>query len=246
MNIDLTMDGRRADRFDAMVAEYFGPEGVPAGFAGGVLARAAARQTAAAGLLDRLAVHATPRGVSLIRPGEQAVAEGAAARKWVERARLELSEYLLGQRSFFSVPVDLSAAPEFQQKVLGAAAAIPFGEAQPYAWVAGRIGHPRAVRAVGTALGRNPVPLIVPCHRVLRSDGAVGGYIFGVDVKQDLLDLERTTPVLEGCATTRIVCRVGCVHGRRMRSDSRVIFASVEDARSVGYRPCRVCKPAAA
>ena len=52
--------------------------------------------------------------------------------------------------------------------------------------------------------------------------------------------------MLEGCATTRIVCRVGCVHGRRMRPDNRVIFASVEDARSVGYRPCSVCKPAAA
>jgi O-6-methylguanine DNA methyltransferase len=246
MNLDVTVDGRRADRIDAMLSEYFEPEGVPAGFAGRVLARATATRSAAAGLLERLAVHATARGVSLIRPGAQAVAEGVAARKWVERARLELSEYLLGQRSFFSVPVDLSATPEFQRKVLTAAAAIPFGEAQPYAWVAGRIGHPRAVRAVGTALGRNPVPLIVPCHRVLRSDGAAGGYIFGVDVKQDLLDLERTTPVLEGCATTRIVCRVGCVHARRMRPDSRVIFASVEDARSVGYRPCRVCKPVAA
>ena len=130
-------------------------------------------QTAAAGLLERLAVHATPQGVSLIRPGEQTVTGGAAARKLAGAGAPGDDEYLLGQRSFFSVPVDLSAAPEFQRKVLAAAAAIPFGEAQPYAWVAERIGHPRAVRAVGTALGRNPVPLIVPCHRVLRSDGGL-------------------------------------------------------------------------
>ncbi|HWN03572.1 MAG TPA: methylated-DNA--[protein]-cysteine S-methyltransferase, partial [Candidatus Dormibacteraeota bacterium] len=104
---------------------------------------------------------------------------------------------------------------------------------------------PRAVRAVGTALGRNPVPLILPCHRVWRSDGGLGGYIFGADVKDRLAALERTTPVLEGCTSTRIVCRVGCIHGRNMRPDNRVVFASVEDARSVGYRPCKVCRPAA-
>ena len=240
------VEGAGRDRLDAILTGYFEPEAVPGEFARRVVARAVAAGGARERLLDRLAVQATAHGVSLIRPGRQMVAEGAAARRWVERARLELSEYLDGKRSFFSVPVDLSEAPEFQRKVLRATAAIPFGEARPYAWVARRIGHPRAVRAVGTALGRNPVPLIVPCHRVLRSDGSAGGYIFGVGVKADLLGLERVTPVLEGCTSTRIVCRVGCVHGRRMRPDNRVVFASVEDARSVGYRPCRVCKPAAA
>jgi O-6-methylguanine DNA methyltransferase len=129
--------------------------------------------------------------------------------------------------------------------VLRAAQHIPFGEGRPYAWIASRIGHARAVRAVGTALGRNPVPLILPCHRVWRSDGGLGGYIFGGAVKNRLAALERTTPVLEGCTTTRIICRVGCIHSRRMRPDNRVVFASVEDARSVGYRPCKVCHPAA-
>jgi hypothetical protein len=101
------------------------------------------------------------------------------------------------------------------------------------------------VRAVGTALGENPVPLIVPCHRVGRSDGSLGGYIFGLPVKSGLWSLERRTPVLEGCTSTRIVCRVGCAHGRHMRADRRVVFASVDDACAVGYRPCKVCKPAA-
>lgn len=233
------------DALDRMLAEHFQPEPVPEGFARRIVAAASRAGREMERLVERLAVQATPRGVCLIRPGRQEPPARAGARRLVEKARLELSEYLAGTRAFFSVPVDLSEAPAFQQKVLKAAQEIPFGQARPYAWVARRVGHPRAVRAVGTALGRNPVPLIVPCHRVLRSDGGPGGYIFGVGVKSRLLELERTTPVLEGCASTRIVCRVGCIHGRHMRPENRVVFASVEDARSVGYRPCRVCRPAA-
>jgi len=234
------------DRLDRMLAAYFQPEPLPEGFARRMIESAAAADRATGGLMERLAVHATARGVSLIRAGRQPAATSVAARRLVARARLELGEYLAGKRAFFSVPVDLSGAPAFQRKVLAAAREIPFGEARPYAWVARRTGHPRAVRAVGTALGRNPVPLIVPCHRVLRSDGGLGGYIFGLDVKERLLQIERTTPVFEGCASTRIVCRVGCIHGRHMRPDNRVVFASVEDAHSLGYRPCRVCRPPAA
>ena len=234
------------DRLDRMLAAYFQPEPLPEGFARRMIESAAAAARATGGLMERLAVHATARGVSLIRAGRQPAATSVAARRLVARARLELGEYLAGKRAFFSVPVDLSGAPAFQRKVLAAAREIPFGEARPYAWVARRIGQPRAVRAVGTALGRNPVPVIVPCHRVLRSDGGLGGYIFGLDVKERLLQIERTTPVFEGCASTRIVCRVGCIHGRHMRPDNRVVFASVADARSVGYRPCRVCRPARA
>ena len=104
------------------------------------------------------------------------------------------------------MPVDLSETPDFQRRVLEAASRIPFGEVRPYAWVAQRIGHPRAVRAVGTALGRNPVPFIVPCHRVLQSGGGIGGYLFGSETKSGLLALERTTPIYEGCASTHIDC----------------------------------------
>ncbi|MBI2527833.1 MAG: methylated-DNA--[protein]-cysteine S-methyltransferase [Candidatus Rokubacteria bacterium] len=231
------------DRLDRVLAAYFQPAPLPEGFARRMLESAAAADRATGGLVERLAVHATARGVSLIRAGRQPAATSVAARRLVARARIELAEYLAGKRAFFSVPVDLSGAAAFQRKVLAAAREIPFGEARPYAWVARRIGHPRAVRAVGTALGRNPVPVIVPCHRVLRSDGGLGGYIFGLDVKDRLLQIERTTPVFEGCTSTHIVCRVGCIHGRHMRPDNRVVFASVADARSLGYRPCRVCRP---
>jgi O-6-methylguanine DNA methyltransferase len=232
------------DRIDQMLVDYFKPAAAPAGLAQQVMRRAGETDRDAEAWLDRLAVSATPRGISLIRLGAQAPGEGGAARKLIERAREELHDYLRGQRVYFSVPVDLHSTPEFQAKVLRAASAIPFGQARPYAWVAKRIGHPGAVRAVGTALGKNPVPLIVPCHRVLKSDGGVGGYIFGTRFKGRLLEIERTTPVLEGCTSTRIVCRVGCAHLRRAKPENRVVFASVEDARSVGYRPCQVCRPA--
>lgn len=239
------IEGKTQDRLDDLLTDYFRPVSPPPDLARRV-ADAAAQDTE--GLLKlerRLGIEATPRGVSLIRAGAVEKPATAAARRLAEQARQELVEYLGGKRAFFSVPVDLSEVPDFQRRVLETARTIPFGEARPYAWVAERIGHPRAVRAVGTALGRNPVPLILPCHRVWRSDGGLGGYLFGVEIKSRLLQLERTTPVLEGCTTTRIVCRVGCVHGRHMRSENRVVFASVEDARTVGYRPCKVCRPAA-
>jgi len=236
----------KTDRIDDILTRYFQPDVEPGDLAGPVLmaARASAREIGR--LLDRISIQATPEGVSLIRAGRLPKPATAAARRLAQRAREELSEYFEGKRAFFSVPVDLSGAPDFQKKVLAAARRIPFGEMRPYAWVAQRIGHPRAVRAVGTALGRNPVPFIVPCHRVLQTGGGLGGYLFGADVKSRLLSLERTTPVYEGCTSTRIVCRVGCIHGRHMRPDNRVVFASVEDARSIGYRPCKVCKPQAA
>jgi O-6-methylguanine DNA methyltransferase len=239
-------DPTAADRTDMLLTEYFRPGVAPADLARRVLSQAREEDTLLQRLERQLVIQAGPRGVELIRTGRPERPSTAEARRWAEQAREEIVEYLTGKRTFFTVPVDLSGVPEFQRRVLGTAAAIPFGQGRPYAWIARRIGHPRAVRAVGTALARNPVPLIVPCHRVWRSDGGLGGHLFGLEVKRRLLALEHATPVLEGCASTRIVCRVGCVHGRRMRPENRVIFGSVEDARSVGYRPCKVCRPEAA
>jgi O-6-methylguanine DNA methyltransferase len=235
----------KSDPLDLLLSDYFRPEAASAALARRIAAATRESDAVLDRLEDRLGIEATPRGISLVRTGRADKPATAAARRLIEQAREEIHEYLRGRRAFFRVPVDLQAAPEFQRRVLEAAAHIPFGEGRPYAWIAERIGHARAVRAVGTALGRNPVPLILPCHRVWRSDGGLGGYIFGAGVKHRLAALERTTPVLEGCTTTRIVCRVGCAHGRQMRPENRVVFASVEDARSVGYRPCKRCRPAA-
>jgi O-6-methylguanine DNA methyltransferase len=242
---DMAGSARKADRLDLLLTDYFRPEAAPPDLARRIMGAAREPAPDLARLEGRLAIEATSRGVSLVRAGGVARPASAAARRLIEQAREEVHEYLGGHRAFFRVPVDLTEVPEFQRRVLEAAQRIPFGEARPYAWIAARIGHPRAVRAVGTALGRNPVPLILPCHRVWRSDGGLGGYIFGAVIKDRLAALERTTPVLEGCSSTRIVCRVGCVHGRKMRPENRVVFASVEDARSVGYRPCKACRPAA-
>ena len=128
--------------------------------------------------------------------------------------------------------------------MLAEARRIPFGETESYAELARRIGRPRAARAVGNALGANPVPVIVPCHRVIRGDGSWGHYAFGGEMKTRLLALERATPALVGCTSTRIVCRRGCPHERRVAESNRVVFASIPDAQSVGYRPCRTCRPA--
>jgi O-6-methylguanine DNA methyltransferase len=238
-------DGKAQDHLDRLLADYFRAEPAPAGLGRRIAAVVRDSRTELTRLEGRLGIDATPRGVSRVRIGRAGKPATAAARRLSEQAREEIHEYLRGQRAFFRVPVDLAGVSDFQRRVLEAARLIPFGEARPYAWIAARIGHPRAVRAVGTALGRNPVPLILPCHRVWRSDGGLGGYIFGAAVKDRLAALERATPVLEGCTSTRIVCRVGCIHGRHMRPDNRVVFASVDDARSVGYRPCKVCRPAA-
>lgn len=143
--------------------------------------------------LARIGISATDHGVNLIRAERLAPPSSLKARRLIEQARTELAEYLAGKRTSFSVPVDLSALLPFQRRVLETAMSIPFGEVRSYAWVARRLSRPRAARAVGTALARNPVPIIVPCHRVRRSDGGLGGYLFGLPFKDRLLALERET-----------------------------------------------------
>ena len=102
----------------------------------------------------------------------------------------ELKEYADGRRRAFELPLDWSSIKPFQRAVLKAASTIPFGETRSYGWVAHKIGNPRASRAVGQALGANPIPIILPCHRVIASDGKLGGYGGGLPMKVKLLKLE--------------------------------------------------------
>ncbi len=102
----------------------------------------------------------------------------------------ELCAYAEGRCKEFDLPVDLSAARPFQRAVLTAIAKIPFGETRSYGWVARAIGKPGAARAVGQALHTNPIPIIIPCHRIVASDGSLGGYGGGVPMKIKLLRLE--------------------------------------------------------
>ncbi len=98
--------------------------------------------------------------------------------------------YFQGRRVSFPDKLDLSEASAFEREVWVAARLIPYGETRSYGWVAGHIKRPGAARAVGQALGRNPFPIVVPCHRVIASDGGLGGFGGGLDMKRYLLSLE--------------------------------------------------------
>jgi methylated-DNA-[protein]-cysteine S-methyltransferase len=153
--------------------------------------------------LGPLVVAATPRGlvrVAYTEPRADAGVLEELARKVSPRvleaparldtARRELDEYFEGRRTEFDLPLDWALTRGFTSKVLQATARIAFGATSTYAEVATEAGSPRAVRAAGNALGANPLPVVVPCHRVLRTGGAIGGYTGGPERKEYLLRLE--------------------------------------------------------
>ncbi|MFI5254023.1 MAG: methylated-DNA--[protein]-cysteine S-methyltransferase [Candidatus Limnocylindrales bacterium] len=150
---------------------------------------------------------------------------------------------------------DLRGTTPFAASVLRGALTIPRGEIRPYAWLAREIGRPAAVRAVGSALGHNPVPILIPCHRIVRSDGHIGDYAWGSNVKRAALAAEGLDPdAFEraaragsrylGSDTTHIVCLPTCWHARRIMARHRVAFGSLGEAGAAGYRPCKTCRPA--
>lgn len=104
--------------------------------------------------------------------------------------RRELDEYFEGRRRAFDLPLDLHAVPEFHRTILGELSRVPFGEVTTYGTLAAQAGRPRAARAVGTVMNRNPVPIVLPCHRVVGSTGKLVGYGGGLERKQFLLRLE--------------------------------------------------------
>ncbi|MEE2702801.1 MAG: methylated-DNA--[protein]-cysteine S-methyltransferase [Myxococcota bacterium] len=116
-------------------------------------------------------------------------AEEVASLPVLERASRELDEYFSGRRMVFEVPLDLHGTP-FQIQVWNALREIPFGQTRTYAEIGRAVGRPGAARAVGTANASNPIPLIVPCHRVIAAGGKLGGYAGGLAIKRRLLALE--------------------------------------------------------
>ena len=230
-----------------------------------------------AGLVDRMAPFASPvgtlwiawngRGVSEVELADDGPAaatrhEARCGRRTLLAATLPhhladaIARRLAGERRV-RIPLDLRGRTEFEVAVWTKALEIPRGEVRPYGWIAAEIGRPKAVRAVGTALGHNPVPLIVPCHRVVRTDGTIGQYSLGGPAnKRTILADEGLDPAaledaarrgerLIGSATTRIVCWPTCRHARRVQARNRVPFRSLRDAGAAGYRPCKVCRPTA-
>lgn len=154
-----------------------------------------------------------------------------------------------------ALPLDLHSVAPFRRRALMAAATIPYGEVRPYAWVAREAGHPEAARAVGSAMATNPVPLIIPCHRVVRADGRLGEYSMGgPDSKRviltsegvDLAELEALAASgtrLTGSKTTKIFCHPSCHAARRAKAVYRVDFSNRHEAEAEGYRACRLCRP---
>lgn len=108
----------------------------------------------------------------------------------LDPVKRELDEYFAGRRRTFEIPLDWSLIGPFGRRVLHATAEIPYGGYLSYAEVASEAGSPRGSRAAGNALGANPIPIVIPCHRVLRTGGAIGGYGGGLDRKRYLLELE--------------------------------------------------------
>jgi methylated-DNA-[protein]-cysteine S-methyltransferase len=128
-------------------------------------------------VLQRLATDVSPR---ILR---------APAR--LDEVARQLDEYFAGSRRRFDLPVDLRLAHGFRRDVLDHLQAIPYGRTESYAEVARASGNPKAVRAAGSACSHNPVPVVVPCHRVVRSDGSIGQYLAGTETKVWLLAMER-------------------------------------------------------
>ncbi|HYK96176.1 MAG TPA: methylated-DNA--[protein]-cysteine S-methyltransferase [Candidatus Dormibacteraeota bacterium] len=217
--------------------------------------------------LGRAFVAWNGRGVSWVAPaGNRATFEdrfrGAVGREIAPAEALpttlalSIARRLSGDRRV-RIPLDLRGHTPFEVAVWTKALEIPRGEVRPYGWIAAEIGRPRAVRAVGTALAHNPVPLVVPCHRVVRSDGMIGQYSMGgPDAKRRVLASEGLdTRWLEaeaaagkrftGSDTTHIVCLPTCRDARRVTARHRVAFPSLRAAEAAGYRPCKHCRPVA-
>lgn len=240
----------------------------PAGLAEDVLA--------AVGVVDGYVVRPTPIGpmafgfgdarITWVRRADDAAAAASAQAERTGRRVVEVRaappplEAAIGRTlatGRLHADVALDALSEFQRAVLTATATIPPGEVRPYSWIAREIGRPGATRAVGTALARNPAPLVIPCHRVVRRDGRIGRYALGSDAKRDLLTAEGIdVSRLEADAdagrrylasdTTGIFCFPTCRHARRITEHHRRWFATPDEAQAAGLRACHVCRPAVA
>ena len=156
-----------------------------------------------------------------------------------------------------SPPVTLEGLTEFEKTVLEHLARIPAGEVRPYAWLAREVGRPKAIRAVGTVMARNPVPFLMPCHRLVPSTGGVGNYYYGPEMKwplleregiarEDLANWKQRGVRFVGSRTTGIYCYPTCRNARRIQKRHRMEFSSPDEAAENECRPCKHCRPISA
>jgi O-6-methylguanine DNA methyltransferase len=205
------------------------------------------------------------RGLSAVTRAESAAAFEAKAYRLLGRRvyhnatppqRLvdALSAWLAGDEHA-PLSFDLRGQTPFMRAALLKAREIPYGEVRPYSWIAREIGRPGAVRAVGTAMARNPTPLFIPCHRVVRADGHLGAYgLGGPASKRAILSAEGLdVDQLEALAESGVryvasesgesYCYPTCQHAYGIPPQRRVTFASEAEAQRAGYHPCNVCRP---
>lgn len=236
----------------------------PRGFAQRVLAQAglADRYVRADSPVGDVFVAFNERGISSVAQAKDAAAFEAAFRKQFKRnaypgAKMPagLKRALAGDtQAARALKYDIRELSEFQQAVLHKALQIPKGQVRPYGWIAQEIGSPKAVRAVGTALARNPVPLLIPCHRVVRTDGTIGDYALGSPNKRRILEREgvglveferaaRSGVRYVGSHSTGVYCFPTCGGARRITPKYREEFHTREEARKAGLRACKLCRP---
>jgi methylated-DNA-[protein]-cysteine S-methyltransferase len=150
--------------------------------------------------VGQLFVAATDRGLARISYFPDGMEETVARtfgfrvlRSPLDDVSRELDEYFAGKRQIFDLPLDLRVAP-FHADVLAQLARVPYGETETYGALAAKAGRPGAARAVGTVMNRNPIPIVLPCHRIVGANGSLTGYAGGLDVKLRLLQLEGSMP----------------------------------------------------
>jgi O-6-methylguanine DNA methyltransferase len=236
----------------------------PAGILTFVLGESADRYAALDTDLGRFWVAYSPRGIRMLLfnvAGAEAFEEAYYRRLGRTLRRAELPSHFAALvqaavegKGAGPMPVDLDGLAAFERTVLEKLQQIPAGEVRTYTWLAREAGRPAAVRAVGNAMARNPVPVLLPCHRVVPVEGGVGNYAFGSEFKKMLLsregvavdELERWRKQgvrFVGSDTTHIYCFPTCRAARRIGPAHRISFHGTAEAAAAGYRPCLVCRP---
>lgn len=256
---------------EGMITELDAPAGQLAGLAAMMNDRQRTAILERVGLVDQFCVSETPIGPVTVAFNDRGISflsdtldEDEFRRRFADRvANRALRSTSRTPRGLVDalrtgrgrhLTCDLRGLSDFGQAVLSAARDIPVGEVRSYRWIASRIGRPNAVRAVGTALGANPVPIVIPCHRVIRSDGSPGEYLLGSSKKDALIRHEGTNidEIAElhnrgiryvASDTTHVFCEPSCHHARRITPPHRLLVRSADEAGRNGLRPCRTCQP---
>jgi len=197
-----------------------------------------------------LAIDGAERTLEMLRKKFDLIENQARAR----RIGTEIDRLFKGDLSVLAHRVDLTLVEsDFQRRALISLRTVPAGAVITYQGLAAAVGHPNSQRAIGTTMATNPVPIFVPCHRVIKSDGSIGNYGGGVENKLKLLraegfavgrDLRLPPGAVMGHRKTRIFCRPECSAAKRADSSRTLYFADAQSAAKAGLRACKLCGPA--